>query len=825
VPKFNNLNFKINKLDYKLDPQNIDTQGLISKKKVMIYKPLKSRTELFSLTSGEKLFKMRHFPAAIKEWKNSVYSYNKSSIRNIASMDDMATRLIKSYFYFSHSKTSARSRRMRSLRRKYTSKRLFASKPEIKQTNDKVIVTVYTFNREKNYLLKKLFFHDRRKDIIDNWRNKLELSPVRKDLTYYKSKQVAPDYDHLVKANKTNKGLAFVNMNHNSKVSASKVVNNNRNLYPELVTNIVSQQEKERLYKSLHAKLARSVNMSKIKGKYLKSNANSRGKQQFYYIATASKVDRYNRKRSKLFKKKPEPAKKPWYIRKKMKRFPAELPELTRSQKRKVAKRIIPSTGIKHKTEMNFLSFRLLLKSRKFAYARKLFYYYFLKYVLSMFNVRVFAFKESNVPSKQIIHDIVDSNLLKDIEKDIKKKRKGKRNKKSKFAYNIDKKSTRLYEAPLSLTPQGTRVKIYFHILEKNQTLIEKMIKDKTNKDISDYLKFNKPIVVNVDLLKTVANNSLAINKSNDLDYVLSNVNFVVSQFLDKVLAKSGITEKERKLKVMFKKFSKGHYSRYLSKLWKEKALFKSNYTKFMVNRFKFSKFLPNLKVLISKFYNKKVELNIINLKHSYLNTEIYTDTIALKLRKRMSLVKVIRRALYLPKKPLDYVDRTRMNIDYDVNKLSRFNIYKSVKFINLNIKNKLYDISLQKVLNKMYPRSLVNSSNNIPVTSYKKSSERISPSKLKNILNIIKYKTISGVRLEGAGRLTRRYTASRAVYKFRYRGSLRNIDYSRRIEFLRRSMPTVMLRNQVKANAQYSLDSKKRRIGTFGIKGWISGY
>jgi adenosyl cobinamide kinase/adenosyl cobinamide phosphate guanylyltransferase len=356
-------------------------------------------------------------------------------------------------------------------------------------------------------------------------------------------------------------------MNHNSKVSASKVVNNNRNLYPELVTNIVSQQEKERLYKSLHAKLARSVNMSKIKGKYLKSNANSRGKQQFYYIATASKVDRYNRKRSKLFKKKPEPAKKPWYIRKKMKRFPAELPELTRSQKRKVAKRIIPSTGIKHKTEMNFLSFRLLLKSRKFAYARKLFYYYFLKYVLSMFNVRVFAFKESNVPSKQIIHDIVDSNLLKDIEKDIKKKRKGKRNKKSKFAYNIDKKSTRLYEAPLSLTPQGTRVKIYFHILEKNQTLIEKMIKDKTNKDISDYLKFNKPIVVNVDLLKTVANNSLAINKSNDLDYVLSNVNFVVSQFLDKVLAKSGITEKERKLKVMFKKFSKGHYSRYLSKL------------------------------------------------------------------------------------------------------------------------------------------------------------------------------------------------------------------------------------------------------------------
>lgn len=100
----------------------------------------------------------KHYPPANKEWRNSVYAYNKNSLRSLAAKDSIAKRLIKGYFSLSMEKTIARSKRMRSLIRKSTAKKLFISSPEIKQTNDKVIITVYTFDREKQFLLRKLYF-------------------------------------------------------------------------------------------------------------------------------------------------------------------------------------------------------------------------------------------------------------------------------------------------------------------------------------------------------------------------------------------------------------------------------------------------------------------------------------------------------------------------------------------------------------------------------------------------------------------------------------------------------------------------------------------
>ena len=44
-----------------------------------------------------------------------------------------------------------------------------------------------------------------------------------------------------------------------------------------------------------------------------------------------------------------------------------------------------------------------------------------------------------------------------------------------------------------------------------------------------------------------------------------------------------------------------------------------------------------------------------------------------------------------------------------------------------------------------------------------------------KIVLNNIKYKKVTGVRLEAAGRLTKRYTASRSIFKVKYKGNLVN--------------------------------------------------
>ena len=81
------------------------------------------------------------------------------------------------------------------------------------------------------------------------------------------------------------------------------------------------------------------------------------------------------------------------------------------------------------------------------------------------------------------------------------------------------------------------------------------------------------------------------------------------------------------------------------------------------------------------------------------------------------------------------------------------------------------------------------------------------------DIINSIKHKSISGVRLEGKGRLTKRLTASRSIFKFRYKGSLKNIDSSYK------GLSTVMLRGHFKSNMQYTKISSKTRNGSFGLK------
>ena len=54
---------------------------------------------------------------------------------------------------------------MRNLIRRTTSKRVFVSKPEIKQTSNKVNITVYILNREGQFLLRKLYFYKKNMNI------------------------------------------------------------------------------------------------------------------------------------------------------------------------------------------------------------------------------------------------------------------------------------------------------------------------------------------------------------------------------------------------------------------------------------------------------------------------------------------------------------------------------------------------------------------------------------------------------------------------------------------------------------------------------------
>jgi hypothetical protein len=202
-----------------------------------------------------------------------------------------------------------------------------------------------------------------------------------------------------------------------------------------------------------------------------------------------------------------------------------------------------------------------------------------------------------------------------------------------------------------------------------------------------------------------------------------------------------------------YKKLIKKSLDKYLLHKYYQQLVF--------INKSKFNyNYLQFLKKYIEKIYNKNVEFNLVNLRRFYLNSDILSESITIKIRKNR-------------RKLLKYLNTLK----------------RKVKIRNK--KNIFYQSILNKLNNKKYLEEVV--------------------------LRNIKYKHVTGFRLETRGRLTRRYTASRSVSKLRYKGNLLNIDSSYR------GLSSVLLRGNQKSNLQHTKLKSKTRIGSFGIKGWIS--
>lgn len=195
------------------------------------------------------------------------------------------------------------------------------------------------------------------------------------------------------------------------------------------------------------------------------------------------------------------------------------------------------------------------------------------------------------------------------------------------------------------------------------------------------------------------------------------------------------------------------------------------------------------IKSFLNKLYNKKIEINIIKLKYLYLDGNILTLAVANKLKDRKRRVlKVIRMALKLSKKP--FINKFFSNL-LDINNLDTVFVKKSFD-LYINTSNIPLNIDL------IYK----------PV-SYK---SRV-------MFYYLKHKIISGIKLQGGGRLTKRLTASRSISKTMGKGSLKNRVSSYN------GLSTIVLRGYVKSNLQYTNVNSYNRIGAYGIKGWVSSY
>ncbi len=250
----------------------------------------------------------------------------------------------------------------------------------------------------------------------------------------------------------------------------------------------------------------------------------------------------------------------------------------------------------------------------------------------------------------------------------------------------------------------------------------------------------------------------------------------------------------------------------------------------FDLNKYRFKDiFLYKLGKIISKFFNKKIEFNIIKLRSIIFHTDIFTEYLSLKLkRKKIRHIRTMNYILNIIKlsKESKINDRSTKTINYNLleNKyktlninyfINKRNLSEDLKIFNKNflekdfLKEKNYDFSSYKTYINFIIKKVEYYYNNVLLNEKKLK---------KKIFNKIKYKILKGIRLEIKGRLTKRYRAERSLHKVRLKGGLINIDSSVR------GLSTVRFRGYINSNVEYSINTSKRRIGAFAVKGWISG-
>ena len=87
------------------------------------------------------------------------------------------------------------------------------------------------------------------------------------------------------------------------------------------------------------------------------------------------------------------------------------------------------------------------------------------------------------------------------------------------------------------------------------------------------------------------------------------------------------------------------------------------------------------------------------------------------------------------------------------------------------------------------------------------------------NVLKTIKNVDVTGIRIEVAGRLSRRTTSGKSIFKLRYKGNIKDMNSSYK------GLSSVTLRGFAKSNLQHTKVTSCSRIGSYGVKVWISSF
>lgn len=193
--------------------------------------------------------------------------------------------------------------------------------------------------------------------------------------------------------------------------------------------------------------------------------------------------------------------------------------------------------------------------------------------------------------------------------------------------------------------------------------------------------------------------------------------------------------------------------------------------SKLYLNIIKFNKInLLNLANILNNIYQKKIYINIISLKHVYLDNNILSSAIIYKFNDRnKNTLKVLKKAMFNTK--LSTFNKIFQKDNY----IDIFNLFRCKDFIFNNNFNKQT-----------------------------------------SAFNYIKDTKIAGMWLTAKGRLTHRLTAQRSLFKVRYKGSLqktKNIGNTKKYK------------GYIDSNIDYVNINSSNRLGSYSIKSWINTF
>nr|YP_009629594.1 ribosomal protein S3 [Lecanora saxigena]QBP39479.1 ribosomal protein S3 [Lecanora saxigena] len=236
-------------------------------------------------------------------------------------------------------------------------------------------------------------------------------------------------------------------------------------------------------------------------------------------------------------------------------------------------------------------------------------------------------------------------------------------------------------------------------------------------------------------------------------------------------------------------------------------------------NKCKFEeRYILPISNLIKKVYNKEIEFHVVNLKYLYFNSHIFSEILVTKLKNRNNkLLRVLKSSLFNFKVP--GMDRIAVYREM-------YNKKKILQNPKVVMENEMFDpADLDRDIDPSDNKDVLQFSfEKAELTDFSRKNSRREKSfshyslDMRNaILKLIKNKHVNGIRIEVAGRLSRRNTANRSVFKLAYKGSIRNMDSSYK------GLSTVVSRGYAKSNLQYTNIKSKVRGGSFGLKGWVS--